>query len=1638
MHIRHIVLLLALAPFLSLGGGTSNPGSIVPSDVTNIVIAVLSNPVPAAIVVTGHQSNDLSNIQSTTPGNEGINYVGAQGGYKLAEFLEDTSLRGPARDQPIFTYQPAPSVSLAVTWSTGDVYDPETGYHHLVAGSFTLVNNAVNHAYWSTNHATQVQWTTGTRPDAANTIYLATFSVAFGQVIQASFAAPAGDKSILSEAAKAAVFPSYITSGLQVFASSASRTDIHMASGVEFRDMQEQIDHPAINFTDEGFLIFYHHTSGVWTASITNQMPLGVWDDGTNLVAAVSTNWYRGLFVAPLAPHLNYVAPRAAYTSYADVVVGIDPPLPPGFDPYIPPVTSYVSQGSDTTVRTSSGYWLDRRFQISRGSSMASGGSSLVVPNMQQVLESGTGTGGLLPTGMGLPTLPDQAASKAYVDSIANKASSGLVYVDQLTGDDSTAEIETANLPFKTINAAIAAIEADVGYLAGERFLISVNTGNYYESPTLANGISIKGVDCEDVFVYGTFTWPTAFTDSVGSELQLLSVQTTNAPCAVVNAGADEAYVGFRSCAFYAFWDASVATKPVVKVSRGNLESYASTWLENDNYPTNVAGVAGISSIFYGTSDPANPGKYLCNEYSGSHMYRVGSTVDTICINYVDCTNQHSQINVKNAFTEIHMESLGDTTNKVEMIRHHNSPAATFMQGTLCSLDLAPTNHVDVMLAYCAGSPKKVTGSGAHYISSRVRCPNIAQGHSWIGAATTTNDEIECYGSQLAAQTTNYPAKYTADGSAGFVAYAINHLGDLLLSGGIDLNSDDGYGINPSSGHLKFYNQTTAGLETPYVQDSTGLNIRMIRDQTMTGYNAESTMLKVGELVYIASGVSGQSHYIRRASCTNLVTLPAVGRVVNVGGIAPGALGRVFRLGRIESGVDTSMWSPGQMLYAGVVPGTTTNVEPQAPYVSQVVGWCNVSSTNGSITIWPYKPDTLGNQLPSYYASLAGLVFETNRAQVVEAALQAALIYETNRAQVVESGLTNTTAILTLGLAAETNRAQVAEAALTLGLTTETNRAQVAEAALSTRITAETNRAQVAESALTLGLTTETNRAQVAEAALTLGLTTETNRAQVAESGLSTRITTETNRAQVAESTLTTNVGTVAVGLATETNRAQVAESGLSARITSETNRAQVAEAALTLGLTAETNRAQVAEAALSASIVSGTNAIWQTGFVTNLGNATLNSTTLSNTSGSAASSLALLSTIMPPGTSDGLTIYGIKASRVFDGSHNDNYYGLYSDVGSGANDSGTHVGLYSVGGACAGYFKGSCNDGHWLSPGQGYMADVPDVVTVEYNGSSAGRMVDVVSVTATTCPFLVLRQTYSSYTGDVFPILMNVGNQGTFTGNFANWQNASTSRYMVSASGAIAAGYYAFSNLGYSAVSAGSNTIASGAVSYAAGVNVAASNTLSHVWNGDSAVNYGSFGTGTVGFNPVGGAAGFYVGNTALATTMHDTTNAFLSADTSVSNALQTQITALQTPSRFKANGGSTNFTMITGVVPYTNAVLVQGGGIYSNATSQWFPQVSRGILMFHGCFEVTGVAASQTIELVLYKNGGAYAHVLATGNASGAGGGVPSVVGYSWNYVDVVTPALTDYWQVRAVMSTSRVTLNTDTANWWFGTSQ
>lgn len=975
--------ILTMLAFSALGAIIETTPLIVSNGTKTVAIStngtILLNNVDIKQVMT---NTTLVPLSSTNLGTEGISLIGAQGGYNLKQFLHDTAVRGITRDKSVWTYSISPASNLVVSWTTGDMYDPEYGYYHLIAGSNTLVNNSLNIAYFDAASApTIMKWTSGSRPESPSIVVVASFTVEFGMIIQGNVESATTENILETEDASFALFPSLIANGCNVFASGTGLTNIQASSGIEYYEQSRKVVHPSFNLASSGSLLYvFGHQNTNWTYFTTNQFPIGLWDNGTNMVSMKSTNWYRGSFLLPpMSNQLYYVLPNAAYTDSLVAAVANDSALPPGMSTYIPLVTSYTYAGSDTVLRTESSYWIDRRMnpdnlrKTSSSAVLASLGGGGTTPTLNQVLSAGNGTGGILPDGMGDPTANDQAANKHYVDSKINNINSGKAYVDP-AGNDTTAILDSSILTFKTIQAAINAslvVANDTN-----RYTIVLSGGTYNEDVLMKNYIGIKGQNIQDTIIKGSITYPPTYTDRVGSEISLLTISSTNKPALVLNSGSDNAYSGVRSCYLTTSYDnPNITNKTVILIQRGISKIYGTTY--NELFINTTNGIQCHVAIFEHSTDLANQGLSEFTSFNSSSYINCLDTNDVVSMAYTHDNTDAGCINqLMNGSLNIHLEDSAYHNNRIELVCHERAQGRTLSMGNASRLYMNPTNDCNLLIA---NAKNGLADNVAIVRNNHIRIVSGSSSNIWYGGSTGTNDNIRIYDTEIIQNNAfnYYPKRYAAEGSLG--GYYLNtphQNGDHIFGGYLDLSAVNSFTETvPESGHLKLYVDSTSGFERPYFTDSKGNKVRIGRDSVWTVYNAEATTLNQGELVYLVPGLSGTTQYAKRARGTNVNTC-AFAFVVAVGGIPAGERGLVNRLGRIESGIDTSYCSQNDKMYlSATTAGAFTNVSPTGNNIAQFVGWCQVASTNGSINIQIEPPDTLGNLTPSKYTTYNNPVF---------------------------------------------------------------------------------------------------------------------------------------------------------------------------------------------------------------------------------------------------------------------------------------------------------------------------------------------------------------------------------------------------------------------------------------------------------------------------------------------------------------------------------------------------------------------------------------------------------------------------------------------------------------------------------------
>ena len=973
---------------------------------------------------------DLSN---TVAGAEGIRLVGAVGGYTLESYLEDTATRGPSRDLPQFIA----GSNLDVSYSGGDVYDPLLGYFHLDPGSKTnLVDNAVNIAYWNTNDVNLVQWTTGTRPDPISSIYLGTFVTSQGKIVHSMLAIAVGDELLYEDAAFEAVFPSVISKGMQVFLKPNDGTDLtnlQFEAGTIYHNIGQKIDYAGLDFNTNSHMVIYSHSSSItnWVQITTNLFPVGKWDNGTNLVACNAAKWYRGVFVALDDNQLTWIAPDAEYTNSLEAIEGNDPDMPPGFTPYIPKCTAYVFKGNDTKLNDST-YFVDQRNSENLLKGNTTSGSGIGnIPSLSQVLAAGPSAGGIKINNLGLPISSDDAANKDYVDSKINNVNSFKVYVDG-KGNDSLAKVESSILPFKTIQASINAAALASG--GSNRYTAMISPGVYIEDISMSNNVSISGNNIEDTIVKGEVVFPPAFTDIVGSEVALLTVSSTNKPALVINSGSDDAYAGVRSCYLTTtYTEDSIIHKTVISVKRGLSEVYGTTY--NELFINTIDGIVAHVSIFEHTTDLNNAGLSEFTSFNSSSIINCTDINDDVSMAHTYDNTDAETINViMGGLFNIHLDhNTSNHGNMIKLVSHENAMGKTLSMGNVTRLYMDETNSCNLFMAYAKdGAAENV----AIIRNNHIRVISGSSSNIWFGAATTTNDGIRIYDTELIQKNAfhYYPRRYTNEGMHGsFYINTPQQNGDFILGGALDLftpNSlnDITYNV-PTAGHIKLYLDNTTGLEQPYYIDSTATKFRICRDTVFLGYNTELDTLRPGEVVTINPGSTNHLQNIKRATANISDQSQVLGIINTQGGVLSLATAHIMAIGTTEATpVDTSAYVAGTPLFlSATIPGGFTNTPPPPPYVTKQIGWVGFSdATNGTIIVDRIPADVFGNQIPIYYATSSNLVAETNRAYVAETNLQAQIVTATSRVAVLE-GRSNVWNTASTDAINATNRVKILE-----------------------------------------------------------------------------------------------------------------------------------------------------------------------------------------------------------------------------------------------------------------------------------------------------------------------------------------------------------------------------------------------------------------------------------------------------------------------------------------------------------------------------------------------------------------------------------------------------------------------------------
>ena len=1601
----------------------------------------------------------FSVLSSTAPGAAGMDLIGTYGSYNLHDLEEDVALRGASRDQPTFVYTVGFG-GLTVSWTKGDVFDPENGYYHLIAGTNVLVDFANNYAYWTPSAPNVVSWTTGNRPPVTNSIYLGVFNCSFGQIIGADAATAIGDLPAKVSDAHSYVFPSIVVSGLQHTPTGTNLNAIAMSGGTEYHDMTGSKTHGAQNLANTnltaGIKMFAHTNAGAWGVFTTNQFPIGVYDNGTNLVAISDTNtWYRGLFSSlPGYAYMVYVAPSAVYTSYVDAVSADDPSEPPGFEPYTPRCTAYVFQGGDTALRNDLSYWLDRRFMIRRGALVTGSGSSSSVPNLFQVLLQGAGTGGILPSGAGLPSSPDQLTSKAYVDSTINNINAGKAYVDIKNGNDGTALLEDSTKPFKTVQAAIDAASAVAS--ATNRFLVNLSAGSFAEDVTMKNFVGMRADDIESTVINGTVTWPPAYTDEVGSEVALLTISSTNKPAVVMNSGADDGYMGIRSCFVRSAYDNGQSNKSVVVISRGVGEVYGTTYNELDLYPTNGSGAVRNAQIYEHVTDPANEGLSQLAVFGSSDLIDCRDANDNVASIYTHDNTDAACINtVQAGVLRVFMNEPGVSySNDVRLVSHERAIGRTLAQGRTVRLDLSATNSCNVFVAYAT------QGTGDNVAISRNNHIRITSGWTsniWIGASTGTNDSIRVYDTEFIQNLSDYPypRKYTAVGALGKFFYnTASDNGDHLFGSAVDMSAENTTFVSrPEVGHLKLYAGTYAGLENPYYTDSSGNIVRISRDSFYNGYNAETTTLHVGEAVYISSGLSPDATpKVKRSVASDLSTLPCMGLVAQVGGIATGTVGRVMIMGRMESTMDTSAFASGDKLYLRAdLPGGLTNVAPYGDGVfAQIIGTCHVSSTNGRVNVRPWAVDALGGLAPSAYVTNG-----TEVANVNALTLQGYTPEQLSSAQL--------TYYIWGSLAGPyTNHmTRLAQIDSPVGLPVQTN--LFAAVTNGQDLTGVSIRLDELPRILTKGvvyLKNVTSRSgdaseRMISAKLTVYESNQTTVVQQFVGGDTVPCPQGITMNNIGIS-ITNDVSLTDHGRYVLVNTYLVSGWTGAETISVYSQNGYLARVEIPGGGGVYVTHSE-ADGPLN-WVAANSNSLNLQG-VLDGGNAATQSMYLASTSGVSAvrgEDLSGAGYGVEGDTESGTGVYGLATGISGWGVNGDATEG----IGVLGYDNGTNAGIgvmglvesgaYNVG--VEGFSRGGTGSvGGWLynSDAQGLallfrgrigrlavssytnVADVVDLVDSNGLVYSGGKVV-LTGLTSVA---------YASVAG----VASNVTSGVT---------NSFDLRYLGIGSNAVSASYASVAAVASNVTVGVTNSLdgrylgkGSNAVSASyASVAAVASNVTSGVTNafdlryigiGSNAVSASYASVAGVASNVTAGVTNSFdlrylgIGSNAVSASYASTANNASNLGGYASSVYVTNTASI----RFKA-GLQTNFTLSTGSdakFPFTNVVLAaSGGSTYDATNSRWYPRTTGKVIEFMGGASFPTVANGVVYNSYLYKNGTNYAALKGYRSANAADAWT-----FTWTYVDVVNTSTNDYYEVFYNQASGGATTSAGARsnNWWFG---
>jgi len=218
----------------------------------------------------------------------------------------------------------------------------------------------------------------------------------------------------------------------------------------------------------------------------------------------------------------------------------------------------------------------------------------------------------------------------------------------------------------------------------------------------------------------------------------------------------------------------------------------------------------------------------------------------------------------------------------------------------------------------------------------------------------------------VASGTNNYTVTIT-----GVTAYTAGDAYIIKFTNGNDNDSDiDINGLGIKTLVKEFNVQLTggdivSGQQLIIMYDGTNFQTLGVAPNQLFAYvtNDDSVTITKGQPVY-AFGAAGNRMSVKLAANTSDATSAQTVGVVFSNSIAAGQKGFIITQGVI-SGLNTSMYSPGNQLYLGSTAGSLTNVKPYAPNHLVYIGIVErANAGNGQIYIKPqngYELDELHN-----------------------------------------------------------------------------------------------------------------------------------------------------------------------------------------------------------------------------------------------------------------------------------------------------------------------------------------------------------------------------------------------------------------------------------------------------------------------------------------------------------------------------------------------------------------------------------------------------------------------------------------------------------------------------------------------------